>query len=180
MTDVMLDLETLGLRPGSCLLSIGAVVFDPVAYTLDRQGAFYHRLSVVPQEAAGLAVDPATLKWWAQQSKEAYEAARDNAEEPENVFRDFCDWYKGVGGSRIWSNGSNFDIPLLEEAMKTFHIQPPWHYQAPRDVRTICDLAGGKVGDFGSPNPLAHDALQDAIFQATETMLAYRKLKGLT
>jgi DNA polymerase III epsilon subunit-like protein len=176
VTDVMLDLETLGLRPGSVILSIGAIAFDPEAYTLDREGAFYEKVLRKPQEAAGLRVDPDTVAWWAKQNKAAYEAATVGAKSPEAVFLAFSEWYKLIGATEIWACGANFDIPLLDEAMQAFGLRAPWHYQAPRDVRTVCDLAGGKLGSFGSVNPLQHDALQDAIFQATEVMLAIRKL----
>jgi len=38
---VMIDLETMGLLPGSAIVSIGAVVFDPRLNRVSNKNTFY-------------------------------------------------------------------------------------------------------------------------------------------
>ena len=59
--DVMIDLETLGIQPGSVIRSIGAVVFDPVTNTLGS--TFYQNICADSCKKAGLTTDPDTIKW---------------------------------------------------------------------------------------------------------------------
>lgn len=63
MKHVMVDLETLGTKPGSVILSIGAVTFD-----LDGSGrdgrTFYQRVNIQSCLDAGMTVDGDTVEWW--------------------------------------------------------------------------------------------------------------------
>src|SRR5688572_29962905 len=67
--DVMLDLETLGTRPGCAILSIGAVAFDRHTGALGPE--FYMVVNRKSCEAKGLTQDQSTLDWWSRQSAEA-------------------------------------------------------------------------------------------------------------
>src|SRR5574343_1015953 len=66
---VMVDLETLGTRPGSAILSIAAVEFDLSDYSLARE--FYIEIDRHDSERAGFLIQEDTLAWWAKQSPEA-------------------------------------------------------------------------------------------------------------
>lgn len=172
MKNVMLDLETLGLHPGSVILSIGAVEFDE-----DGLGeTFYRKLRIVDQTARGARIDEGTLLWWKDQNPEAWKNATLDQQEPAGVLKEFRLWYKFRGATALWANGANFDPPLLGELYKIFEQKVAWHYRHPRDVRTVFDLVGKKLGEYGSENPLAHDALQDAIWQAKETSAALNEI----
>ncbi len=70
MQNVMIDLETLGTRPGSVILSIGAVEFDR---DLGLGREFYVELNQASSITAGLTTDDATVDWWLDQE----DAARD-------------------------------------------------------------------------------------------------------
>lgn len=168
---VMLDLETLGTKPGSIILSIGAC-------TMDGRFTYHQLLKLDEQVNRGMTLDPSTVLWWMAQSDAAREAQTEtkrpvsNRMHPSAALSAFKLWFAEHGGNgEIWGHGSNFDIPLIEALFRAFDITHPWKYNAVRDTRTVFALVGKKMGDFGTPNPLAHDALSDAIYQAAETNL---------
>lgn len=71
MIDVMIDIETLGTKPGAAILSIGAVMFSATGLG----ETFYTPVSLKSCTDIGLTVDPDTVAWWMQQSEEARQAA---------------------------------------------------------------------------------------------------------
>lgn len=165
--DVMIDLETLGTRPGSVILSIGACTFGSGG----GRRTFHVLLDMYEQVNRGMTIDPSTVMWWFKQSEQA-RAAQDAPRQTVSIgLALFQEWWADAtdGDACVWGHGSNFDIPLTEALFDRFHMKWPWKYSKVRDTRTIFDLAGKKMGDFGTPNPLAHDALSDAIYQAAET-----------
>ena len=139
--------------------------------------------------------DPRTVEWWEGQSEEAQAAFADPVDLREALER-FGDWLYDLSGTtatsiknatenalavRIWSHGAAFDPPILAAAFKAAGLPVPWHYRAPRDTRTIFDIA--HVGDHSAwlekhPGPLGivHHALDDAICQANAICAAYAKI----
>lgn len=176
LKDIMLDLETLGLTPGHIVLSIGAQAFDRV--TGDLGDTFNVCLDVEEQVHAGLKTDPQTLEWWQTKSFEAWQNSTKSAKPVKATLKEFRLWYKFQGATAIWANGAGFDMPMLEAIYHAFDERVPWHYRHPRDTRTVFDLVGRKMGDYGTENALVHDALADAIFQAKETVKAIKELLG--
>ena len=77
---VMIDLETLGTLPGSVILSIGAVVFDPSKPISECiEGQFYCVVNTEDSLRHGLKLNQATLDWWERQSQEAREVLHEAA-----------------------------------------------------------------------------------------------------
>src|SRR4051812_4178117 len=69
LEDCMVDIESTGNRSGCGILSIGAVMFDPLT---GRMGDEYYR--VIQRKSCkefGLVEQADTLEWWAKQSPEA-------------------------------------------------------------------------------------------------------------
>lgn len=180
--DVMLDLETFGKRAGCAVVSIGACTFlRDRQQTHNDQSTFHAFLSLPEQLSAGVGMemDAETVLWWMEQSAEAQKAITQGqkcAQHPSRVLLDFAQWYQGVGGIAIWGNGSDFDLPILGALYAAYGMPVPWKYNAGRCCRTIMDLTSKKMGAFGSVNTLAHDALSDAIYQASEISAAMRHL----
>lgn len=176
--DVMLDLETLGKAAGCPILSIGACAFTPGQGPGD---VFYEHMDIGMQAAFGLKMNPETVLWWMNQSDAARQAllgGQLKAKDPSTVLYLFEEWYKRVGGTAIWGNGADFDLPILGALYDLNNRPRPWAYNAGRCMRTIFSLVGKKPGAFGSKNDLAHDALSDAIYQAKETAGAMLYLKS--
>ena len=176
MTDIMLDLETWGLAPGSHLRSIGAIEFCPRARSLGR--SFY--VNVAAHPTYGLESDPDTVYWWAQQSVEARLVFAEHPKVLPVALARFSDWFHGLredpNAIRIWAHGPVFDVVLLTEAYGAAGLPPPWHYRAPRDTRTIFDAAGMNPSTDLPVVGVYHNALDDARSQALGVIEAYRRL----
>ena len=67
---LMIDVETLGTRPGSVVTNIGIVAFDIEA---DGWADVGMEIPLNPQEQMGLGfkADWSTIRWWMDQSREA-------------------------------------------------------------------------------------------------------------
>ena len=164
MKEVMVDIETLGIVPGSVIIQIGAVDFD-----LDKIGEGF-KINITKQSGLDLnmKVDPSTVRWWKNQSAEAIASV---SAEPRvdigTALEMFNTWFNSVGGQTIWGNGSTFDNALMDMAYRVTRVPRPWHFTNDRDLRTLVAVAGM----MGIEEPrvnygVAHDGLDDAISQA--------------
>lgn len=141
--DMMLDLETLGTRPGCVVLQVGAIAFRRKGG--DVLASFERTIDVGSSLMAGLDVDPETVAWWRMQGPEAQAAVfgvGDSLRLVAGAFRQF--W--GVAGcdaqSCLWARGADFDPPIWAAAMKAADgMDPPWRYTRVRDMRTALDVA---------------------------------------
>lgn len=169
---VMVDLETLGTEPGSGLLSIGAVAFDPVTGKLAER--FYVVIDRGSNQLFGLVEDPETLAWWARQSAAARRVFDDPCRVPLYVALDrFSAWWRKVGGVEFWAHGPGFDEALLSAAYRATDRTPPWKFWNARCTRTIY-AAADVAPDRASGTH--HNALDDAVSQAAAVIKAYRRL----
>jgi len=160
MIDLMVDLETLGTRPGSVILSLAAVPFNTV-YAIEP---FYARISSSSCLDAGLTTDESTIRWWERQSKEAYDEAFGGTTSLINVLNDFSEYCSQLPlAPALWGNGADFDNVLLSEAYNKCGIRQPWKYTDSRCYRTLKNLFP-QVPYI--PPKVKHNALQDAIAQA--------------
>jgi exodeoxyribonuclease VIII len=166
MKDVMLDLETLGTKPGCIVLSVGAVAFGP-----DRLGdEFYAVLNVEQQEAEGLTRDPATCAWWEKQSKKArriFSEPQIDLGEALTDFSTFCARLGAPSKIRMWGNGSDFDNPILQAVYEAASRKQPWGTYRNRCYRTLKGLAPSVGLVRGGTH---HNALDDAKTQAAHAV----------
>lgn len=175
MTHCMLDLETWGTRPGCALRSIGAVAFDPNGGPI-LEPTFYQNVTcyMVP-----LSTDPTTAQWWSEQSPEARAALECDQITLQSAVQLFAEWWAHVGATSVWCHGASFDAPIYEAAAHAVGLGVPWAYNAVRDTRTLYMLA-----DFDPKSVpfegVEHNALADAINQATGVQLAASKLRHAT
>jgi len=177
-TDIMIDLETLNTTPDSTILTIGAVRFDPFGSELKEpdMDSFYVKVDLDSCDRIGLTTNDDTIAWWANQSKEAQEAAFD----PEgriDIEDAFAQLYKFCwGAKRVWANGSCFDIIICEHVYRKVGRAIPWKFWEVRDVRTAFDLGINPH----RPPVTAHHALEDAWNQAVGIQNVYNTLRTST
>lgn len=161
----MLDLETLGTRADAVILSIGAVKFDLVTGQLDDD-AFYASVSIDSNhEAVQRHISEDTLIWWMGQSPEAQKVFRESKTTLYAALQDLTEWFGEGDGVQVWSNGADFDIPMLAHAYHTNSLDAPWKFYNSRCFRTMKNLSQAK-GVAKPANQCAHNALQDAMTQA--------------
>lgn len=168
MTDLMIDLETLGTSSKAVVISLGAVFFDPAKGVLGP--SFYQALTVQDQMKAGREVSPDTLKWWFSQSGAAQKVFHEKATPTHEVLNVFGQWFKANGKSAsVWGNGSSFDISILEDLYRQYEFAVPWNFTKVMDLRTFKRFVGGNEPIKKSGT--AHNALQDAINQANYVLI---------
>lgn len=186
--DVMLDLETLGTKEGSIILSVAMVTFNVDVLKAPKEEFNYHQhISVLSSLFHHLRSDDSTEDWWMRQSEMARQKVLDGQKEALNmdgVMRllydllsrwndkyDLFIWGRGVGG---------FDLPLLDSVMKRVMgeagYKTPWNYWAAMDVRSIvnfckqCGLEMEKV-------ETSHDAREDVMKQIKEVQTCWNYVK---
>ncbi len=163
-THIMLDLETLGTRPGAIVMSAAFVRFTDEAHVSLN-------LSIPEQQALGLEIDPETHAWWGEQeakSPGAWAAATSNPQPLATALPYFLQWIEWAapgGDFLLWCHGATFDAPILGELYRRAGIKCPWTEQFWRVqcTRTLFNLAAVNPKDYAVPPP--HIALNDAIGQ---------------
>jgi len=173
MSDVMVDIETLGTRSGSLILSIGAVVFDKDG--LHKQ--FYRNVEPLSSLLAGFTVDPDTVRFWNDQAFETRAILFNSPVKVEHALFHLTDFIHR--DTQVWAKGPDFDLKLLEDAYTKIGERIPWAYRNTRDVRTILDIgmrAGCLATELFPSTVQKHSALEDAKYQANQVIMVYNKL----
>jgi hypothetical protein len=171
MKNTMLDIETFGTSPGSVIRSIGAATFE---LTGEIGKTFYVNVDKQSCLSAGLVVDPKTEQWWAEQSASAQKAFLVDPKPLKEALQMFRAWFLEQNAPTIWSQGANFDPPLLEAAYKTCGIEAPWRFYNVRDTRTVYDVFGFDTRDLMRTR-VHHNALDDTIHQVALVAAAIGK-----
>lgn len=170
MSDLMIDLETLGTSPDAVILTIGAQGFELTSDRLTNV-TFYKRLTVESQETRS--IDDGTVEWWGKQSEAAQEEAMGDGADRCHIKEALEELSKlAFRHDRIWANGTTFDIVMLENAMKQYGVTIPWKYWQVMDARTIYRV--NNMGSAGSSN--SHNALEDCVNQIDMLQRACRKM----
>lgn len=176
---VMLDLETLGTKPGCPILSIGATTF---LTTVPER--FYQVIQ--EQQVLMDLPDPDTVAWWKQQSEAAQREIFGNDQALDicsslTLFVQWLNYIKQDPGAHIviWGKGANFDEPILREAFSRYNIPYPIsgkHSMCFRTLELIGKMARIQVPDFIGDR---HNALADAEHQAQYAELIFDDLSIL-
>lgn len=177
VTDVMIDLETMGTRTDAPIIAIGAVGIDLEAMEVTDR-TFYTQISLSSAVKSGAKIDPSTVLWWLRQSDAARAAFHDNDKAPGLLaaLTDFTTWFMQWGDVPTWGNGATFDNVLLAEAFKGFGMKTPWSYRNDRCFRTLRALYPEVQAPFGAGT--AHNALDDAAYQAKHLVEIMRVVNG--
>ena len=153
---VVVDLETLSTHADACIVSIGAVLID----NLEIADTFYINVDGRTCKEAGLHIEPDTIKWWGEQSKEAQEAWQKNPVPLQEAIDKFTLWY-GKESIPIWGYGANFDVVILESAYRALNMPFPWKFWDISCLRTIMNVLDKRL-----PKANNHNALDDATAEA--------------
>lgn len=160
----VLDIETLGTRPGCPILQIGAVRVESGVAT--RQNEFF--ASIGSNMRNGLnTLEMATLQWWQARHPQQFQKILDNSENHEIMdalddFIEFCSPLWRGECQFFWAKHPSFDFPILDAAFEKFDRPTPWRFWQIRDIATLEDEMFVKT----EPVKNDHDALNDAINEA--------------
>lgn len=175
---VMLDLETLGTRPGCSILSIGAVEFNFASGKLGAE--FYEVVNRKSCAAKGLVEDPKTVEWWNGRSAEARKILAE-VETATNglggALTKFTGWLQQFGKRdlMVWGCGADFDQPIIAACFDVVSMPLPWMFYNNRCYRTLRGIGNMK----GEPprHGTYHHALDDAKTQAINAITIAQKLR---
>ena len=174
MNHIMIDLETMGLKGNSAIVSIGAVVFNPDDNTLGD--TFYVNIDLSSCLNHGLEVDGDTVEWWIMQSDDAKKSLFKDAKPLDEALKEFTTFIKKFKKPKVWGNGLGFDNVIVKNAYASLKQDRPWSDFQDRDMRTIVDITESIHGkQQKEKSGIAHNALDDAINQA-KTVCKYWKL----
>ena len=174
----MIDIETLGTRPGCGILAVGAVRFDP--YDLDEtipppEMAFMQAIKTSSLRNFDFEIDPETCSWWVRESASSPATVGavfdpENAVDIEVALSRFSEWLKDV--QFVWSHGATFDLPILAEAYRRLDRKVPWNFRNARDTRTVLSMT--KIDPAERRHK--HHPVMDAWAQVVDMKRCYRML----
>jgi len=168
---IMVDLETLATTSDAVIMSIGAAKFDLDSDAIDDVG-FYASVSIESNLDLKRRISEETLIWWMKQDISAKAVFVEPKQTLRASLEELADWI-GEGEYFVWSNGGDFDIPMLGHAFTQVGMDIPWKFRNSRCVRTYKNLPGAKAIRT-PPGGIKHNALSDAV-QQIKTLQAIHK-----
>lgn len=224
--NVVVDIETLSLRPDAAIISIAAVpfmldkasveeyvkygfsgvpAFDAITkkntFCHKEYAPFYETIDATSCAMAGLAFDMETVKFWSEMPDEAKSAIMEKPRVSiRQALEDFVAYLENLKAMNqadeliIWVQGSDFDIPVLKNAMyKVLGLTPetlPWKHRNIRDARTFMLESLSLVYPDTPVNELygkllpyseltKHNSLHDCMWTALNIINEKRRLYGM-
>lgn len=170
-THAMIDIETLDTSPGAAVLTVGACKFDPYVLTEPNSKQLW-RPAVEQQLQAGRAVGEDTLAWWGKQDEKIRESTfTEEGRIPLEQFFGELNKYL-VGVNKIWCQGPQFDMVILENLYDQFQHHRNWAFWQIMDCRTIFNMMPKDPRKEVQQN--LHSADDDAYWQAVCVQRTYK------
>jgi len=185
------DVETLGKRSNSVILSMAAIYFDPDAKPSPqqlREDAFFAKFNVVEQmKEYRREANQSTMDWWNKQCHNVRVASF----LPNKVDCSFIDGYESMrkwAESKndtkcwVWARG-NLDQLVMDDIEEQLELKPIWPYARWRDVRTAIDFLYNTTNGytdvdypgFNSKNDITkHNPIDDCVLDAMMMMYGIR------
>jgi hypothetical protein len=187
------DVETLGKESSAVILSMACVYFDPVKETSPnemRKNAFFVKLDAQDQmKRLNRSITRSSLEWWAKQCEnvkvKSFKPGDDDVT-PEvglELFRTWSKKYPDTKGEWVWARG-NLDQLVLDSMEEKLGVDPVFHFNRWRDVRTGLDFLTGSDNGYcdvdypGFDSHLhitKHDPVDDCILDAMMLMYGVKK-----
>jgi exodeoxyribonuclease VIII len=182
-TDVAPDLETMGRDNNAIITSIGAASWNKDEEIITSSFHVVLDWKKAMEEHPGVfSTTEATIQFWSEQSEDAKTELNGTMplEEGLKLFRDW--WLENCDpNTKIWGNGVEFDVIILEYAMSYFGIEIPWTFRDREHMRTIVNIGKYYLGinpkeDLPFEGEL-HVSVDDAIHQAKVILEIQKELK---
>lgn len=174
MKDLMIDLETLATTADAVIMSIGAVPFDLETGAVSDDG-FYVSVSVDSNLEYKRRVSEDTLIWWMKQPAAAQQVFHEPKEHLASALEGLRDFI-GDNDYRVWSNGADFDLPMVAHAFTHAGLAVPWKFWNSKCYRTYKGLPGAKAVPVPGSVGVKHNALADAYNQAVHVCAIHKAL----
>lgn len=174
-TNLMIDIETMGLSPKSAIIQIAAVPFSKKGELFELKPRGCHNFEkYVKIGQNNNEVNHNTLAWWLQQ-----DYAREMGENLEHgsltlfsalyALDSYIDEIRNEYGSKIkfWAKNSRFDFSVLNNAYLRLGNYPVWEQSDIHCAMKLFKQMGypGKGPKINNERGKAHDALSDCFHQ---------------
>ena len=143
MNHLMIDIETLGVHPGSVVLEIGMIPFD---LTGKMDVPYVMRINIQNSIDLGFSFDSDTMKWWLENYPDLIKDhfMNDGYKDARWVMNDVRQYIDSIRntlqeGTRLylWSCYPQFDFCKLKEYFKKTGVSVPWEFYEEFDYATI-------------------------------------------
>lgn len=161
---IVVDLETLGLKPTSAVTELAAV-----AINLDNGQIitrYYTALNVDDQVRNGATVQHDTIAWMMSNITPRRVEAGVKIDNVRRIYA-YHDWIRQLvsvyGDVALYGNGANFDHPIYENLLTTMDItvdEKPWAFYKELCMRTITQLVPS--GIYGVAKIVAEQYCREA------------------
>src|SRR5258706_14641873 len=176
MNHLMIDLETLGTKSNSVVLSIAAIPFNLETGEISNN-PFKVNIDLNSCLAAGLEVDGNTVQWWLTQKTEVMALMFDNPLHIASALISFNDYIEEKFNIPpiVWGNSARFDLGLLENLYQRINILSKWKFRDERCYRTMNSLFSAFAG-IPTTNNNAHDPIQDCRYQINRLCSIWKQI----
>lgn len=171
---LMLDIETLGNKSFSIIVSIGAVAFN--IETGEIKDMFYSVIDIDSSIKLGFRPTGDTIKWWLNQNEEARKKITQPGISLPDAIDQFDEFYKRNNIKYVWGNSARFDCGLLGDAYDRLGLNIPWQFRNEMCLRTLFNLYP-EIRKANISLGVAHDPIADCQNQITVLNNIWKKLK---
>lgn len=175
MNNVMIDIESLGTKANSVILSIAALRFNPATGELGDY--LLKKITIQSCLDAGLEIDADTLMWWMEQDQRARELAfpEQSACVPLSVALAELSGFI-TDNDFVWANPIDFDLTIIENARcKLFFPEKIWNRRNVMCLRTLKNIVPKPVYETEFTG-IPHDPLDDCAHQVKQAHKIYNHL----
>ena len=144
-TDLMIDIETAGRRPGCAIIQIAAVPFNINTGEVSKN-TFKTSINLEGQFKNKFGYCPNTLGWWKKENKALFtklSTSDVSYVEAGKAFQTYFNSLKDHKKIRTWGNSARFDMGIIEGwyiRAIGYKFQAFWNTWKERDVRTLHNL----------------------------------------
>jgi hypothetical protein len=199
INDVCVDIETLGIKNNSVVLSIAVIGFDRSAVAKDLNLSILHDtqtrsllsyyhcfhvpVSMLDCLAAGCQIDKGTAEFWRKQKDRRQLVTSMACEEPLVTTMLHLKDFLNFGYESIWAKSPSFDIAILRSLAESVGVDLCIDFRKERDIRTethdypqfdVREVSKRMVITDGDGEELSlHNPVWDAIVQLQAVQEVY-------
>lgn len=177
LRDIMLDFETMATSQDTKILSVGLVKFNLQTGEIGKD--LYCRFDINRGANRFRYEDHApggTMEWWGRQDagvrKEAFSGQMNINHFVTKLLPEFL-----PPGARMYGNGANFDVAILDNLHAQLRLPTPYKFWNVLDVRTFVEIGKGIEEKGRLPEGIAHHPIYDCKFQIEYVCRIYKILR---
>lgn len=164
---VILDIETTATEKRSCVLSIGAINFNPAGTITELKHApkFHRYIELSHQIKEGRLFDPGTIRWLHKQPTAVIANANRSAlttNKLKDVMEKLILWIQDQGGfdGNCHVRGVDFEGAILPDICSQYGLVFPVNFSGYNDIRTLIRDYLGTTSSYIPMGELSPEALE--------------------